>query len=97
MKRKSHYIARGFAGKTHKKVLWFLLAIVIIFIALGFMMPAMGRFTPKTDRFLRCSALERWHKDIMSFKQNYQRYPASLHEVCREMILKHLGCPPLFV
>ena len=71
-------------GKVKKILLSLLLGIAIIFIALGFIMPWLGRTRANTERLWRIAKLQGWHKKVELFVRTNNRLPESLFEICQE-------------
>jgi len=71
-------------GKAIKNIVSVLFAVVIIFIALGFIMPWMGRMRANTERLWRIAKLQGWHKKVELFVRTNNRLPESFFEMCQE-------------
>ncbi len=74
-----------------KKFLFFFLLIFLVLIAIGLIMPSMGRVSPEKARARRVETLNAWQKSIKIFIQERGRPPTSLYEVYSNGFLEDIS------
>jgi hypothetical protein len=63
----------------NRKVIFGIL-IILFLIALGFIMPMLGRVSPAVAKKMRIMNLQRWHERIRLYEDKKGRLPDSLYE-----------------
>ena len=63
-----------------KKVVWWFLGVIILFIFAGFFLPSLGRMPMRMHKAQRHDKLDGWRKCVLWYIEKKERIPNTLYE-----------------